>query len=421
MRFAICITALPFLAFGQFFTDTNQPSLTRTELSIAKQYAFIDLQCNQLQFVNAEGPNWVKLRGALKKLIESGEGQLNFYHIGGSHLQADIYSHDMRTFLQSNWPGLSGERGWVFPFNLAHTNNPSNYKFSSSNSWDGFRSVNNRPEYFEYGLSGAAITCQDSIAVINFKHLRTDVKPPYNRLRIFHNSGSFPYDLNFGDQELLVLDVAHHIDLGYTEILFSDYLDSMDLLFTKNISAPHELELFGFEFLNDLPGISYSSIGVNGASLPTYLANKNFTRDLILSPPDLFIFSVGTNDAHCPYESFDPQKYKMNLEKLVQEVLKSNPNCAILLTVPNDDYYNRKYPNPNTQRQREVIFELANQYKAAVWDFYGIMGELGSSQIWQNEGLMQADYIHFTAAGYHLKGTLLIEAFKKAMFAEQNL
>ena len=118
MRFAIWITALPFFAFGQFFTDTNQPLLTRTELSIAKQYAFIDLQCNQLQFVNSEGPNWVKLRGDLKKLIESGEGQLNFYHIGGSHLQADIYSHDFRTFLQSNWPGLSGERGWVFPFNV---------------------------------------------------------------------------------------------------------------------------------------------------------------------------------------------------------------------------------------------------------------------------------------------------------------
>jgi len=354
-------------------------------------------------------------------MIESGKGKLNFYHIGGSHLQADIYSHDFRTFLQSNWPGLSGERGLVFPYNLAHTNNPSNYDFSSPNTWRGYRSVTQRSEDFDYGLSGAAITCADSLVVINFKHLRTLVKPPFDRLRIYHNTGEFPYELNFGDQELLVTDVAHYPEMGYTEVRFSDHLDSLDLLFVKKINTPFALELFGFEFLNDLPGITYTAIGINGASLPTYLANTNFSRDLQLRPPDLFILSVGTNDAHCSYDAFDPLVYKANLEKLILQILESNPNCAILLTVPNDDYYMRKYPNRNTARQREVIFQLAAQYQMAVWDFYGIMGELGSSKTWKTAGLMQADYVHFTGTGYHLKGTLLIEAFKKNLSSLHNL
>lgn len=421
MRHLLLLCFVPLFASGQYLPLCDNDSLSKTEKEIAAKYPFIQVQCNQFQFFGLESPNWMYLNKQLSEMIQTGQGKLNFYHIGGSHLQADIYSHDFRTFLQSNWPGLSGERGLVFPFNLAHTNNPSNYDFSSPNTWKGYRSVNQRPEDFDYGLSGAAITCTDSLIVINFKHLRTLVKPPFDRLRIYHNTGEFPYDLNFGDQELLVTNVSHHGDLGFTEIYFSDHLDSLDLLFSKNCIEAFSLELFGFEFLNDLPGITYTAIGINGASLPTYLANANFTRDLQLRQPDLFIFSVGTNDAHCSYEAFDPLVYKRNLEKLIQQVLKSNPNCAILLTVPNDDYYMRKYPNRNTERQREVIYQLAAQYQMAVWDLYGIMGELGSSKTWKNEGLMQADYVHFTGTGYHLKGSLLIEAFQKNLSSLQNL
>jgi len=420
MRCLLLIFSIPLFVLGQTPLLCTNDSLSKVEQEIARTYPFIEVQCNQFQFFGNESPNWMLLNRELSQMIESGKGKLNFYHIGGSHLQADIYSHDFRTFLQSNWPGLSGERGLVFPYNLAHTNNPSNYDFSSPNTWRGYRSVTQRSEDFDYGLSGAAITCADSLVVINFKHLRTLVKPPFDRLRIYHNTGEFPYELNFGDQELLVTDVAHYPEMGYTEVRFSDHLDSLDLLFVKKINTPFALELFGFEFLNDLPGITYTAIGINGASLPTYLANTNFSRDLQLRPPDLFILSVGTNDAHCSYDAFDPLVYKANLEKLILQILESNPNCAILLTVPNDDYYMRKYPNRNTARQREVIFQLAAQYQMAVWDFYGIMGELGSSKTWKTAGLMQADYVHFTGTGYHLKGTLLIEAFKKNLSSLHN-
>ncbi|TAF89670.1 MAG: hypothetical protein EAZ48_01530, partial [Flavobacteriia bacterium] len=320
MRRFLVLFILPLFAFGQYPALCTNDSLSAVEQEIAKNYPFVEVQCNQFQFFGTESPNWLHLNSVLTQMIETGEGKLNFYHIGGSHLQADIYSHDFRTFLQSNWPGLSGERGLVFPYSLAHTNNPTNYNFSSPNTWKGFRSVNQRPEDFDYGLSGAAISCPDSLVVINFKHLRTLVKPPFDRLRIYHNTGEFPYELNFGDQELLVTELTHFPEMGYTEIRFSDHLDSLDLLFVKTTSTPFTLELFGFEFLNDLPGITYTAIGINGASLPTYLANANFSRDLQLRAPDLFIFSVGTNDAHCSYEAFDPQVYKANLEKMILQV-----------------------------------------------------------------------------------------------------
>ena len=412
------------LIWSQVFDDLrnyNHPEFAKSNSEISEKKSLINLDCNQFAFFSEKSTNWFYLYTEIQKMIAKKDRKLNFYHIGGSHIQADIYTHDFRTFLQSNWPGLDGERGLVFPFGLASTNNPSNYNFSSPNNWTGFRSVSARPEDLQYGLTGAAIKCADSLIVVNFKHMRSLVKPPFNRLRIYHNTGEFFYDMNFGSQELFVTDTYHHADLGYSEIRFSDKMDSLDIQFIRTCNIATSLEIYGFEFLNDLPGITYNAIGINGAGLYTYLGNEHFLRDLKIHPPDFFAFSLGTNDAYTSYENFNPQKYKENLEEMIKLVLTVNPKCAILLTVPNDCLFNKKHVNKNTERQREVIYQLAAKYEQAVWDFYGIMGELGSSKSWKENGLMQADYVHFTAGGYHIKGSLLIDAFLKYLLQFDKL
>ena len=412
------------LIWSQAFDDLrnyNHPEFAKSNSDINEKKSLINLDCNQFAFFSEKSTNWLYLYTEIQKMIAKKDRKLNFYHIGGSHIQADIYTHDFRTFLQSNWPGLDGERGLVFPFGLASTNNPSNYNFSSPNNWTGFRSVSARPEDLQYGLTGAAIKCADSLIVVNFKHMRSLVKPPFNRLRIYHNTGEFFYDMNFGSQELFVTDTYHHADLGYSEIRFSDKMDSLDIQFIRTCNIATSLEIYGFEFLNDLPGITYNAIGINGAGLYTYLGNEHFLRDLKIHPPDFFAFSLGTNDAYTSYENFNPQKYKENLEEMMKLILTVNPKCAILLTVPNDCLFNKKHVNKNTERQREVIYQLAAKYEQAVWDFYGIMGELGSSKSWKENGLMQADYVHFTAGGYHIKGSLLIDAFLKYLLQFDKL
>ena len=412
------------LIWSQVFDDLrnyNHPEFAKSNSEISEKKSLINLDCNQFAFFSEKSTNWFYLYTEIQKMIAKKDRKLNFYHIGGSHIQADIYTHDFRTFLQSNWPGLDGERGLVFPFGLASTNNPSNYNFSSPNNWTGFRSVSARPEDLQYGLTGAAIKCADSLIVVNFKHMRSLVKPPFNRLRIYHNTGKFFYDMNFGSQELFVTDTYHHADLGYSEIRFSDKMDSLDIQFIRTCNIATSLEIYGFEFLNDLPGITYNAIGINGAGLYTYLGNEHFLRDLKIHPPDFFAFSLGTNDAYTSYENFNPQKYKENLEEMMKLILTVNPKCAILLTVPNDCLFNKKHVNKNTERQREVIYQLAAKYEQAVWDFYGIMGELGSSKSWKENGLMQTDCVHFTAGGYHIKGSLLIDAFLKYLLQFDKL
>lgn len=389
------------------------PNFQEIDSADVLNYAFIDPSVNHFRFYCENSTNWELLAQRMDSLIQFKQGKMHFYHIGGSHLQADIYTHDIRTFLQSNWEGIPGERGMVFPFKLAHTNNPSNYEFTSPNTWTAFRSVTTNPSTLDYGVMGAAITCNDSVINLYFRHNRSSVQPPFTTVRILHNKGELPFDINFGGDEILVESIVQNPNLGYSEITFSDPIDVLDVQFSRKNQLSLELEIYGFQFLNELPGISYTSIGVNGAGLYTYLGCKNFEEQLAIYPPDFFAFSVGTNDGNVPYDQFDPQVYKRNLEKMIQKVLRVNPNCAILLTVPNDSYYHQRYLNRNIAREREMIIELAETYRAAVWDFYGIMGELGSSKLWKNSGLMQSDLVHFTTNGYHLKGELFTDSFLK--------
>ena len=172
---------------------------------------------------------------------------------------------------------------------------------------------------------------------------------------------------------------------------------------------------FNDKLFLEISRISYTSIWVNGAGLYTYLDNIRFEEQLKTYPPDFFAYSVGTNDGNVPYADFRPEIYKRNLEKMMKMALRANQECALLLTVPNDSYYRRRYLNKNIAREREVIVELAEKYQMAVWDLYGLMGELGSSKTWRNKGLMQSDMVHFTTSGYHFKGELYIDAFLKYM------
>jgi lysophospholipase L1-like esterase len=406
----------PILALGQVEPDSNRINLFETvciDSNAVNQFPFINFDENVFTFPSNENESWDELYNSMDSMIRFKDRKLNFYHIGGSHIQADIYTHDFRSFLQRNWPGLGGHRGLVFPFNLARTNNPGNYRFTSSNSWSGYRSVIQRPEFVHYGITGAAISCSDSLIDLNFIYKKTRVSPPIEAIRIYHNSGVIPFEFNFGSNELLIESVRRCSEMGYTEIQFTDAIDTLDIQFIRNTKEKYRLDLYGFELMNAQPGISYNSIGINGAGLYTYLDNEFFLRDLKQTPPDFFAFSVGTNDGFVPYDSFKPEDYKKNLEAMVKIVLEANPKCAILLTVPNDCYYKRRYPNKNTDRQRAVIIELAAKYNTGVWDFYGFMGGLGSSDTWRNAGLMRNDLVHFTKEGYHLKGELYIDAFLK--------
>ncbi len=396
-------------------SNYKYPDFKLMDTSLKSKYPFIRFERNNFKFYTAQSTNWDHFYKLLDTLIQKKDRRLNMYHIGGSHLQADIYTHDVRTKLQTTWEGVGGDRSWVFPFDLARTNNPWNYTFKSPNSWKSYRSVLRNYDSIDYCLLGAMVKCTDSVITIHFEHDRTQVKQCFNLIRVFHNKGNMPYDIEWENDSLKIKEIIQMPELGYTDLHLWVEPDYFDLKFARNTSEERSLEIYGFQLLTNKPGISYTAIGINGAGLYTYLDCKNFEEQLKVSPPDFFAFSVGTNDGNVPYADFKPEVYKRNLELMMQLVWRANPKCAILLTVPNDSYYRKKYLNRNIAREREMMIELAKQYEVPIWDLYGIMGELGSSKTWFRNRLMKSDLIHFTADGYHLKGDLYFDAFLKWM------
>lgn len=376
--------------------------------------SLINFEANTFKMAESS-PTFHQFFAKMDSIYSGKKQKLQIFQIGGSHIQADIYSNKIRTYLQNTNTISQGQRGFVFPYHLAHTNNPINYRIEATKEkWQGYRS-SVRKDSIAWGLAGITAAFREkSDTIIVRSNYRNYTKQPYefNKLRVFYNTWKSDYDLTVLDPELVISDTLN-LDKMYREFRFNKLIDEVAFcLELKNDSIQDpEFALMGMELMNDNDGIEYSTIGVNGGSFAYYDRAAYFEKQFQLYTPDMFIISLGTNDAYMPKSEFDPENFRMYYEAFIQMIRRVNPECAILLMVPNDDYYQRKFPNPNTATQQKVIMELAQKHQMAVWDFYEIMGGLGSSNKWYKNKLMPRDRIHFTQLGYSIKADLFMEAF----------
>jgi len=350
---------------------------------------------------------------ALMRRLKDSTAKIRIMHFGGSHIQAGVWPYYLRVRFRECAGMRQGERGWIFPYNLAHTNNPRDYRIESDAEWKGYRSSWQRAGTipYAYGLSGYVIVTGDSTAAMRLHMKDTLPTDRFTRLRILHNKGKMPYRLEVikpGPEKIRI----RHITDGITELIWDRPHREFEVRWNRKAGAlsSDSLEIYGFILDNEAPGISYSGIGVNGAGTYTYLEAENFEKDLALYPPDLAIISLGTNDANIPVRKFKPEVFRQRLEAFIKRLKKVNPSMAVILTVPNDAYYRRRYPNPNVAAVRKVILDTGRRYGFPVWDLYAVMGGKGSSHTWYENGLMKKDRIHFTHEGYRLLADLLFEA-----------
>ena len=353
----------------------------------------------------------------MDSVVFFGKGNVNIIHIGGSHVQAGTFTQQFRDNLLSIAPDLVGGQSFVFPFTIGKTNNPVYYQVSYTGVWDYSRNAWVRETDKRMGLAGAAVTTSDpkaSVTLISKPRNCTAQTPEFkfNKVSI----------LGFSDNEntMPVIDFRGKILQGTFNEEQSAYIFQLpDFTDTLNIqfeSIQDEFTLTGILLENGLPGISVHGIGVNGASLPSYLRCDDFERDLALVKPDLVVFGIGINDA--AGQDFSKETFKTNYKELISIIRNVNPDCALLFVTNNDSYKSirirrrtyRYEVNPNGALVEEAFMELGKELNAAVWDQFDIMGGLRSMQDWEKAGLAQADKIHFTNQGYKLIGDLLYNA-----------
>lgn len=397
---------LPFSLFLTFFLChelSGQPYEYPYEID---QYDFVRYDLNRFQFFN-DSNAFLKIFGELDNMLQRGDGQLSIVHIGGSHLQAGIYPDRVRKRLQTFQPGLNGGRGFIFPYKVARTTNPSGYRVYSSGKWTACRNIE-ESRSCKLGLSGISITTTDPRASVTFRFPENPTEVyDFNRITVFYEEDNHSFDFKI-DVEANVTEVPEEGSMGIKVFRLDRYTDSLSIKIYQADSLQDRFTLYGISLQTDDPGIVYHSIGINGAKITSFIRCVLLEEHLAALHPQLVIMSLGTNDGNTRY--FHADSFKMGYDSLISRIRQAVPDAAILLTVPNDSYLFRKYVNKNTEEIKKVIYEMAQRNNYGVWNFYDIMGGLNSIIVWQRYGLAKRDRIHFTGKGYRLQGDLFFNA-----------
>ncbi len=371
------------------------------------RYPFVRSDLNVLQTPSGESPELQHFFRKLDTLLITGRGDVRVLHVGGSHVQGGTLSDRLRRHFLSMRYGMEGGRGLVFPFSAAGTNTPVSYSSSWQGSWESATCL--KPADEELGLTGMAVMARDTSAkvildLVPRERQLLQQRYVFNRVDVLGSGTLEPILLLNGRDTLRGIGTENlrHFDIPH-------YTDWIQLAFT----GQGRYSLRGLYLDKPYGGFSLSEAGVNGASTTSWLRCSLWEQEMHRVMPDLVIFSIGINDIQG--EDFDARRFKGNYRELVKRVRRVNPHCAILFSGINDSWRHRAV-NPYTEAAEKAFRELAQEYDAVFWDWYGIMGGAGSMAKWEEAGLAQADKIHFTPAGYKLVGDLLFDALMDAYY-----
>lgn len=403
------------------FAFVNAPVAKRTHYNPAlkrepssKRYGFIRYGANHLSF-----PSKVKMSAPFRRFFAkmdslnlNASGKARIVHFGGSHVQADVWTGQVRRRLREWKPECEGERGFIFPQKLARSNGSPNFRVNYAGHWRAHRNIKHKDE-LPIGVAGVAVATTDSLAQLEII-LTGDgwLDYPYpqyvfTQVKVFHNAENEHYLVRLADAEL-----AHQCFInraaGYTAFEFAAPQRSARLEFVKIGEGESEFVLRGLLLENERAGFSYSAIGVNGATVRSYLRCELLSKELALLNPDLIVFSIGVNDTRG--KGFNAKKFEEEYDSLLRNVKAAAPQAAILFVTNSDNLKRSRAPNLNTLAAREVILRLAQKHDAAVWDLFEVMGGIKSFAYWQQAKLAKRDKVHFNHSGYTLLGDLFFDA-----------
>jgi len=413
------------------------------------------------------------LEGFFKKLKEN-ENQknqkINIVHIGDSHIQGDLMTNEIRKRLQSQF-GNAG-RGLVFPYQLAKTNGSYNERFKSNRTWESYRNIHpfkSNP----VGLTGIGLWRDTGGFVVEM-----NVKDPaykFNTIKIITPQNQDMFDLAISSKinsiqtterkvithkikkgEVLgsiadkynvsiaeikrdnrlksnairagrtlkiatnetrakTISMSEFVSLDMQSDSFSHYYNSenaLNRIFLIPNKKASNFELNGLILEKDSPGLIYSGIGVNGAKFSDYNKYPLFFEQLKSLHPDLLVFSLGTNES---YDKLESGKYIQELREFISNIKAQKIEAPIIVMTPPPSLLRRK-PNTYIQDYTQDIIEIAKKDGFAVWDLYDEFGGMSGIQQLKVQGLIGADWVHYTKKGYEKQGKMFSEALEKAYY-----
>jgi lysophospholipase L1-like esterase len=183
------------------------------------------------------------------------------------------------------------------------------------------------------------------------------------------------------------------------------------------IHAAGSVRLFGITLEKPGPGVSYDSLGMNGAhvALLAHVFNeRHWAEQLRHRQPDLVILNYGTNESG--FASFVGGTYEKELRLVIKRLRQALPGVSLLVMSPMDRASRAAGGEietlPTIPRLLAIQQRVARETGAAFFNTYEGMGGSGTMARWHqaNPRLVAADFIHPAPAGAKLVGNLFYQA-----------
>ncbi len=342
----------------------------------------------------------------LTAMQKSGRGVVRVVHIGDSHIQADYLTGIVRNGLQDAF-GNAG-RGLVFAYQAARTNAPPDIKSSGNTFWHSNR-LARQDIRFACGISGFCMESDRPGATFNIDLQNNDKGQPqfFKHLKIFTDSGSAWLLRTDSSNVMQLKKDAGDSSQGFYNILLQTPVTGFTM---SSLSTGGKQAFYGAVLETDLSGILYSNIGVNGARYAQYNSTPLFWKQLPALQADLYIVSLGTNEAQAAI--FDEAAFEEQVTIFIRNIRTASPAASILITTPVDSYRGGR-PNKVLQQLNTFLYKYCSRNNVPLWDMYRVTLGYNASRNWIRRGLMAGDRVHFTKEGYQLQGSLLLDVLLK--------
>ena len=192
---------------------------------------------------------------------------------------------------------------------------------------------------------------------------------------------------------------------------------------TKTVSlkvTDGSVHLYGVIFQRNQPGLTYDSIGLNGASITVLsraIAKDMLKQSFVHLHPDLIVINYGTNEAG--FASFIDKQYEGELRLAIARVHEAAPDASILLMSPMDRGERGAGNAISTMDTIPKIVDIQRRVAAdtgcAFFNTFQAMGGDGTMQRWY-EGkprLVGGDLIHPTPQGAKIVATAFVDQIQQ--------
>ncbi len=337
------------------------------------------------------------------------KGRVNIIHIGDSHLQADGITSVLRYGFQDYF-GDAG-RGLVFPYQLAATNAPHDIQSSSNTTWKSNR-LTSPDKPVKTGIAGYGLQCGTRNSVVRMHLKETDGRQDrFNHMLFFLGGDSTGYRVTDSAIPYPVMAYwSRNASFGMADVRTDSLLTGFEL--SRVGEAESDFSFYGVSLdRKEASGVLYHTIGVNGARYDQFLQQPLLWQQLQALHGDLFIVSLGTNEAQNQF--VNEQTLIGYCDSFVKCIHKIAPHAEVIITTPCGSYFKQKKPNKSISKVTDAYKRYCEEKEISCWDAFNICGGLEGIPAWKKYNLISHDLIHYNNEGYHLQGLLLLNALAK--------